>query len=168
MNIYKLLLKHSLYIYGYNSQSQVYFKNLGIEESKLIILNNTIDTRKIRNLRSEVDPTIPQELIEQSKGDYIFLIFVGSLLRSKKIESMATLLRMLGDKYYLIIVGDGTPQYKAELEQTFEGTNHIFVGYKKMEQLNHYYNLASFSILPGLGGLSINQSMAFGVPVYLQ
>lgn len=165
MNIYKLLLRHSLYIFGYNSQSKMYFQDLGVDEVKVIILNNTIDTRKIRNLRSETAHVFTQELIEKSKGDYIFLIFVGSLLRSKKIESMATLLRMLGKQYYLIIVGDGTQQYKTELEQAFVGTNHIFVGYKKMEQLNPYYNLASFSILPGLGGLSINQSMAFGVPV---
>jgi glycosyltransferase involved in cell wall biosynthesis len=62
-------------------------------------------------------------------------------------------------------VGDGSPQYKAELEKSFEGTNNIFIGYKKLEQLIPYYQLATFSILPGLGGLAINQSMAFGVPV---
>jgi glycosyltransferase involved in cell wall biosynthesis len=165
MNFYKFLLKHSKYIYGYNSQSKVYFRNLGLEETKVIILNNTIDTRKIKRIKSEADPAIPQELIQQSKRNYIFLIFVGTLLKSKNIESMATLLKMLDKRYYLIIVGDGSPQYRDELAYTFEGTNHIFIGYKKLEQLYPYYNLASFSILPGLGGLSINQSMAFGVSV---
>lgn len=165
MWFYKLLLKHSLYIYGYNSQSKMYFKELGIDDGKLIILNNTIDTRKIRSIKSESVPLVPHELLKQSKGEYIFLIFVGTLLRSKNIESMSQLLRMLGEKYYLIIVGDGTTQYKAELEKTFEGTNHVFVGYKKLEQMMPYYHLAIFSILPGLGGLSINQSMAFGIPV---
>ncbi len=103
--------------------------------------------------------------LEKQKNEYIFFIYVGTLLKSKNIESMSELLRMLGDKYYLIIVGDGNPKYKIELEKVFEGTNHIFVGYKRLEQLLSYYELASFSILPGLGGLSINQSMAFRVPV---
>jgi len=165
MRIYRFLLKHSLYIYGYNSQSKKYFKGLGIDESKLIILNNTNDTRKIKSIKSDSFCEIPIELRKQSEVGYTFLIFVGTLLPSKNIESMAELLRMLGEKYYLIIVGDGKSKYKSELEAIFEGTNHIFVGYKKLDQLQPYYQLANFSILPGLGGLSINQSMAFGVPV---
>ena len=36
----------------------------------------------------------------------------------------------------------------------------IFLGYKKPEELLPYYNISSFCILPGLGGLSINQAMA--------
>jgi glycosyltransferase involved in cell wall biosynthesis len=165
MALSKVLLKQSSYIYGYNSQSKIYFKGLGIGEHKIIILNNTIDTRKIRTIRSQTNTTVPQELREQLKGEFTFCIFVGTLLRSKNIESMSDLLRMLGKKYYLIVVGDGSPQYQAELEMKFEDTNHIFVGYKKLDQLMPYYYLAAFSILPGLGGLSINQSMAFGVPV---
>lgn len=165
MKLYKVILKYSYYIYGYNSQSKVYFNSLGIDNNKIIILNNTIDTRNIKKLRIKKYNEVPFELKKQSKDDYIFLIYVGTLLRSKNIESMAQLLRMLGEKYYLIIVGDGNPEYKIELKEIFKGTNHIFVGYKKQEQLNPYYKLACFSILPGLGGLSINQSMAFGVPV---
>ena len=165
MKIYNIILKHSYYIYGYNSQSKVYFNSLGIDNNKIIILNNTIDTRKIKNLKSGKSNEYPLELQEKSTSGYIFLIFVGTLLRSKNIESMSELLRMLGEKYYLIIVGGGDSEYRAELEEIFKGTNHIFIGYKKQEQLNSYYKLASFSILPGLGGLSINQSMAFGVPV---
>lgn len=165
MKLYNVILNHSYYIYGYNSQSKVYFNSLGIENNKIIILNNTIDTRKIKKLRIDESNQVPFELEQQSKDDYIFLIFVGTLLRSKNIESMAELLRMLGKKYYLIIVGDGDPEYRSELKEVFNGTNHIFAGYKKLEQLSPYYKLANFAILPGLGGLSINQSMAFGVPV---
>jgi glycosyltransferase involved in cell wall biosynthesis len=165
MKFYKLILKHASLIYGYNSQSKKYFKSIGFDESKLVILNNTIDTRKIRKLRAEITQEIPSELMKQSKEGYLFFIFVGTLLKSKNIETLTELLGQLGKGYFLMIVGDGDAEYKAELQVMFEGTNHIFVGYRKLEQLIPYYKLASFSILPGLGGLSINQSMAFGVPV---
>ena len=33
-----------------------------------------------------------------------------------------------------------------------------------MEETVYYYNIADFLILPGLGGLSINQSLAFNLP----
>jgi glycosyltransferase involved in cell wall biosynthesis len=165
IRIYKYLLKHAYYIFGYNSQSKIYFCSLGIKESKIVVLNNTIDTRKIKKIKSTNIPQIPPELSEQVKKGYTFLIFVGTLLRSKNIEHLPELMRLLGDRYYLIIVGDGSQIYKSELEMLFCETNHIFVGYKRNEQLINYYAISSFSILPGLGGLSINQSMAYGVPV---
>lgn len=165
MKVYVFLLERALYIYGYNSQSKDYFMSLGINESKLVILNNTIDTRKIKMSRSDFIPHYPEEFTDHINKGYTFLIFVGALVRSKNIEDCAELMRILGDKYFLIIVGDGNPEYRTELAKTFEGTNHSFVGYKKNEQLLPYYELSSFSLLPGLGGLSINQSMAFGVPV---
>ena len=165
MRLYSLILKHSYYVYGYHSESKVYFKSLGIDDKKIVTLNNTIDTRKIENLKIKKSDDMPFEFNNKSKNEYIYFIYVGTLLKSKNIESMAELLRMLGKKYFLIIVGDGNPDYKKELEKIFYGTNHIFAGYKKQEQLKAYYNISSFSILPGLGGLSINQSMAFGVPV---
>lgn len=165
MKLYVFLLKHANYIYGYNTLSKSYFISLGIEESKIVVLNNTIDTRKIKKVRSVYIPVVPDELTSQIGKEYTFLIFVGALVKSKNIESLPELMELLGAKYYLIIVGEGTPEYKSKLEMSFKGTNHIFVGYKKIEQLLPYYDLSSFSVLPGLGGLSINQSMSFGVPV---
>lgn len=165
MSFYKLLLRKASLVYGYHSQSREYFKSLGVSEKKIIVLNNTIDTRKIKAVRSQYPGSRPEELGQGQNGQYTYLIFVGSLVSNKNIESLAGMMRMLGEKYYLIIVGDGKPAYRQKLEQEFSDVNHIFVGYKKADQLAPYYRLASFSVLPGLGGLSINQSMAFGVPV---
>jgi glycosyltransferase involved in cell wall biosynthesis len=165
MRFYNYLLKHAEYIYVYNNLSRAYFKAQGISDNKIVVLNNTIDTRKIKRIRSSYIPEVPEALADQTGQDFTFLIFVGALVRSKNIEELAELMKMLGNKYYLVIVGDGAPEYKSELEKLFKGTNHFFAGYKKIEQLMPYYDLASFSVLPGLGGLSINQSMAFGVPV---
>ncbi len=165
MRFYKYLLSQSTYVYGYNSQSKLYFESLGVQKEKIIILNNTIDTRKIKKICAISDFSVPIELRQQYERNCTFFIFVGTLLRSKNIESLSDLIRLLGDRYCLIIVGDGDEQYKNELKKIFDNTNTIFVGYKKLEQLKSYYKVSSFSILPGLGGLSINQSMAFGVPV---
>lgn len=165
MKFYLLLLRNSSYIYGYNSLSKQYFKNLGIEENKIVVLNNTIDTRKILKIKSQNLPGIPDNFTEQMASEYTFLIFVGALAKSKNIELLAELMKMLGKNYFIIIVGDGPLAYKEELKSLFININHCFVGYKKNEELFPYYSLSSFSILPGLGGLSINQAMAFGVPV---
>ncbi len=165
MSLYKLLLRKASLVYGYHSQSREYFKSLGVNQEKIVVLNNTIDTRKIKEVRSRYTDTLPGEFEQGHNGKYTYLIFVGSLVSNKNIESLAWLMRILGEKYFLIIVGDGKPAYRQKLEKEFSDVNHIFVGYKKAGQLAPYYRQASFSVLPGLGGLSINQSMAFGVPV---
>lgn len=165
MIFYVFVLKHADFIYGYNSQSKLYFKSLGVSENKVVILNNTIDTRKIQMIRSGYQFSLPSEFYDKKTKDFIFLIFVGALVKSKNIEDLAELMKMLGDKYFLIIAGEATPEYKSELDKSFSGTNHVFLGYRKLEQLLPYYVMSSFSVLPGLGGLSINQSMAYGVPV---
>lgn len=165
MIFYLFLLKHADFIYGYNSQSKLYFKSLGVNEKKVVILNNTIDTRKIKAIRSGYQFSLPPEFSDKKNTDLIFLIFVGALVKTKNIEDLAKLMKMLGDNYFLIIAGEATSEYKSELDKSFSGTNHIFLGYKKIEQLLPYYAMSSFSVLPGLGGLSINQSMAYGVPV---
>jgi glycosyltransferase involved in cell wall biosynthesis len=165
MKIYKSILKSARYVFGYNSQSKSYFNSLGINEEKIIVLNNTIDTRKIAALRGSYTPYVPEELKDAVKNNYTFLVFVGALVGSKNIESLGELMKMLGSRYYLILVGEGKPDYVKELEKQFAGINYIFVGYKRNEQLFPYYGVSSFAILPGLGGLSINQAMACGVPV---
>ncbi|MFP4489119.1 MAG: glycosyltransferase, partial [Bacteroidales bacterium] len=165
MGFYKLLLRKASLVYGYHSQSREYFKSLGVREEKIIVLNNTVDTRKIKEIRLRYPGNLPEEFEQDRNGEYTYLVFVGALADNKNIESLAGLMRVLGEKYFLIIVGDGKPAYRQKLEKEFSDVNHIFVGYKKADQLAPYYGLASFSVLPGLGGLSINQSMAFGVPV---
>lgn len=165
MSIYVKILKKAVYVYGYNSQSKVYFQSLGVNNDKIIVLNNTIDTRKIKAICSSDKYVLPEELKEKIAEHPTFLIFVGTLIKSKNIEDLSKLLVLLGKDYCLIIVGDGTQSYVEQLKESFSGTNHVFVGYKRTDQLLPYYRLSSFSVLPGLGGLSINQAMAFGIPV---
>jgi glycosyltransferase involved in cell wall biosynthesis len=165
MNMYVRILKNASFVFGYNTQSKSYFESLGIESEKIIVLNNTIDTRKIESLKKKYIPFVPEELKPFTGNGFTFMIFVGALARTKNIEALALLLKALGPEYFLIIIGDGPKEYVDELAECFKGTNHVFAGYKKNEQLFPYYGMASFAVLPGLGGLSINQAMAFGVPV---
>ena len=165
MFFYKRTLKKASWIYTYNSAGKEYFKSLGMDADKVLVLNNTVDTRKIRRLRDASPALVPEELRDKIKKDNITLIFVGALLPSKNIEDLKDLLVLLGNKYTLIVVGDGNTEYRNKLFKLFENTNSHFVGYKKIDEITSYYNQASFAILPGLGGLSINQAMAFGLPV---
>jgi glycosyltransferase involved in cell wall biosynthesis len=162
---YKLTLRNAAYIYTYNSSGIQYFQSLGMDINKVHVLNNTVDTRKLKQFREMKPMKKPDELANNINTNQIYFIFVGTLLPSKRIEDLKDLLDLLGDRYSLIIVGDGERAYRDQLHKLFGNNNCTFVGYKKPDELAPYYLPASFAILPGLGGLSINQAMAFGLPV---
>ncbi len=165
MFFYKITLRQAAFIYTYNSSGKEYLKSLGLDSDKILVLNNTVDTRKIKRIRENLSAVVPAELTDADSKGYIFLIFVGALLPSKHIEDLKELMALLGDQYFLILVGDGEKSYREALFRLFEHTNCKFVGYKEIDEIAPYYRLASFAVLPGLGGLSINQAMAFGLPV---
>jgi len=163
--IYKFIATHSSLIYGYNSGSKNYFLSLGFKDDKIVILNNTVDTISIRKSIKQNKNVIPDDIRQLYSPDKIYIIFVGALLPTKNIESLVDILNCLGENYHLLIIGSGTLEYESKLKKKFSDTNHSFLGYKKQDELLPYYKISSFSILPGLGGLAINQAMAFGVPV---
>lgn len=163
MFIYLIIAKRAKRIFGYNSESRKYFELLNINPRNIVVLNNTVDTISIKKI---IDENSTKNVLELNIPDNrIKIIFVGALLPSKNIESLSDLMRILGDNYHLLIIGSGTEEYVAKLKECFVNTNHSFIGYVPQKDLYPYYKVAAFSVLPGLGGLTINQAMAFGVPV---
>lgn len=165
MCYYKFITRNSSLIFGYNSSSRQYFLDLGIPSAKIIVLNNTVDTNSLRRVINESNDRMPDDLQKIFDKNKKYLIFVGTLLPSKNIESFLNIMRLLGNDYHLIIIGGGEEYYIDSLKVLFREINCTFFGYKRPEELLPYYRISLFSILPGLGGLSINQAMAFGVPV---
>ena len=164
MFFYEFVAKNAKFVYTYNSLGKKYFIGINVPENKIVILNNTIDTISVNKTRRQNVFQIPPE-IKSYNENLIYIIFVGALLPSKNLEILPGILKRLGFNYCLLMIGDGEKKYVNKLKESFIGTNCIFCGYKKINELTNYYQIASFSILPGLGGLTINQSMAFGVPV---
>ena len=94
------------------------------------------------------------------------MLYVGAVNEHKHLESLKELLNQLSDDYCLLIVGGGEEYYLKSLKKHIGNESRVFFeGYKSVNDLSIYYNISSFAILPGLGGLSINQAMAFKKPV---
>ena len=165
MKVYKSIAKKAELIYGYNSISKDYFEGLGIASEKIVVLNNTVDTITLKKVISTSSGDVPDDFAGLYDPQKRYIIFVGSLLPTKSIEDFAEIMSRLKGKYSLLIVGSGKEEYTKSLKELFKSIDCFFLGYKKPEELFPYYNLASFCILPGLGGLSINQAMAYGLPV---
>ena len=165
MSVYKSIAKRAKLIYGYNSSSKKYFESLGIPSEKIVVLNNTADTPTLKKVIANSSKELPEDMAKEYDPNKKYIIFVGSLLPTKRIEDFAEIMTKLKGEYTLLIVGSGQKEYEQKLKELFKSIDCIFLGYKKPEELLPYYNISSFCILPGLGGLSINQAMAYGLPV---
>ena len=65
----------------------------------------------------------------------------------------------------LIIVGDGPAKEQAKVQAAQDFPSAEFVGAKHGSELTDYYAQADLFVLPGTGGLAIQQAMANGLPV---
>jgi glycosyltransferase involved in cell wall biosynthesis len=96
---------------------------------------------------------------------------VGRLVKWKRVDMIIDAIKQLIEKYptiELIVVGIG-PEEENLKQQTKDAylEKHIkFVGgVYEIEKLGRYLNESTIYILAGMGGLSINDAMAFGLPV---
>jgi len=94
------------------------------------------------------------------------ILFVGRLQARKRIDS---LLRACGEMpdpgSRLVIVGDGPERGNLEAlaKQVYPSAQ--FVGAKHGDELKPYFAEADLFVLPGTGGLAVQQAMSHGLPV---
>ncbi len=163
--IYRKILDDASYVYVYNAVGKEYFST-SIASNKIVNLKNTVDTSLILDLKNEKNEGDLDKLQTKLQVYQNVVLYVGSVNPHKKLESLKDILEQLSDDSCLIIVGGGDNAYIAKLRSYLGNNNRVyFEGYKKVTELPPYYHVADFVILPGLGGLSINQAMAFNKPV---
>ena len=95
------------------------------------------------------------------------LLFVGRLQQRKRVNLLIQACGMLQTKYHprLWIVGDGS--IRQELETTAKTTypDTEFFGALYGKALQERFDQADLFVLPGTGGLALQQAMASGLPV---
>ncbi|PKN98678.1 MAG: hypothetical protein CVU42_10700 [Chloroflexi bacterium HGW-Chloroflexi-4] len=95
------------------------------------------------------------------------LLFVGRLQERKKIDLLLKACATLPAKLTpsLTIVGDGPDRARLEALAKTVFPNAHFTGAKHGAKLDPYFNQADLFVLPGTGGLAVQQAMAHALPV---
>ncbi len=158
--------KKSDRIITYSSVGKRYFKSLGINDNKIIVAVNVIDTESKLDAINQYEDAKELE-VQYNQFDFIAL-FVGSLTKEKSIEKLLIAQKKLEDKNInigSIIVGDGS--YREELEKEVKrlGVKHVYFVGKKVSESYKYFSIANLFVLPGLGGLAISEAMCYALPV---
>jgi glycosyltransferase involved in cell wall biosynthesis len=93
------------------------------------------------------------------------ILFVGRLQARKRVDNLLRVCAQMESKPRLVIVGDG-PERLA-LESLAKEIYPIaeFIGAKHGAELKPYFTEADLFVLPGTGGLAIQEAMSYGLPV---
>ena len=102
------------------------------------------------------------------KGDSKpILLYVGRLQPRKRLDSLIEVCAQLPEKLQpqLWIVGEGVIRTELENQAAKTYPDTKFFGEKFGQELDSIFNLADLFVLPGTGGLAVQQAMAHALPV---
>ncbi len=108
----------------------------------------------------------PRHRVERSTVNVPPLVlFVGRLQARKRVDSLLRACARMPIPPRLVIVGDGPERQGLEAlaRQVYPPAQ--FVGAKHGEELAAYFAAADLFVLPGTGGLAVQQAMSYGLPV---
>ena len=147
----------------YHTNAQKYAVRHGARLEQTLVMHNTIDEGRIvpgdaARAKSELTARFPLLLNKK------VVLYVGAVLEEKRLESIFAALALLGrTDTMFVLVGDGPhlPVLKARYTTR---TDWISVG-NLVQGVGAFFDAADVFVLPGTGGLAINEAMAHRLPV---
>ncbi len=98
-------------------------------------------------------------------ADRLTILFVGRLQARKRIDSLLRACAEMPDAPRLVIVGDGPEREKLEATAKQVYPSAEFIGARHGDELKPYFAGADLFVLPGTGGLAVQEAMSHGLPV---
>jgi glycosyltransferase involved in cell wall biosynthesis len=138
---------------AYSRRGAEEYAALGFPREKIFTAHNSVSARpafNIERLTINVRPT---------------LLFVGRLQARKRVDSLLRACAEIGSNPRLLIVGDGPENAELELLAQDIYPSAEFIGAKHGAELKPYFEQADLFVLPGTGGLAVQEAMSYGLPV---
>ena len=148
---------------AYHSNARSYALNHGAREDQIAVMHNTLNEGRIQLIeRAEARRRVAQA--HPQVGNRKILLFVGAVLEEKRLDAVIQAMGLLArDDVVFIVVGDG-PHLPYLKSSCAHRTDVIFAG-QVIQDVGPYFDAADIFILPGTGGLAINEAMAHSLPV---
>lgn len=97
--------------------------------------------------------------------DRLTILFVGRLQARKRVDFLLRACAAMESKPRLLVVGDGPEREPLEslAREVYPAAE--FIGAKHGQELKPYFEQADLFVLPGTGGLAVQEAMSYGLPV---
>jgi len=164
----KYMLRNAAGVLAYSTFAKEFYSSYGVDKRKIFVAYNCVDTEKAKKDITKFKPLVQQKRRELGLSNKKVILFVGSFTKEKKIENLILAYQLTKahcSNIALLLVGDGeTRQVIESLVKEKRLKDVVFVG-KKIEDVSLYFLLGDIFVLPGEGGLAINQAMVHGLPI---
>jgi glycosyltransferase involved in cell wall biosynthesis len=139
---------------AYSTQGAAEYEALGFPKERIFTAYNAV---------SPVPESMPHR--QSFHGREPRILFVGRLQQRKRVDLLLEACAQLNQSVELVIVGDGPvrAQLEAQVAEVFPQAQ--FVGSAYGESLKTWLEWADLFVLPGTGGLAVQQAMASGLAV---
>jgi glycosyltransferase involved in cell wall biosynthesis len=140
---------------AYSQRGAREYAELGFPRQRIFVATNAVAARPA-----------PESLRRRPTAERPSILFVGRLQKRKHVDSLLRACAELSDlRPRLVIVGDGPERETlvALAGQVYPAAE--FAGAKHGEDLASHFREADLFVLPGTGGLAVQEAMANGLPV---
>ena len=143
----------------YSQSGAEEYRALGYPQDRIFIAHNAV-TRSPDHPMPERPPILPTNAKPQ-------ILFVGRLQERKNVDNLIHACARLPESSQpkLLIVGDGPGRKQLELLAKVVYPKAEFTGALYDEALRDQFLNSDLFVLPGTGGLAIQQAMSYGLPV---
>jgi glycosyltransferase involved in cell wall biosynthesis len=147
----------------YHTNAKLYALRYGASDDQVTVIHNTINDAKIRVIpkaeaRKEIFSLFPQI------GEKKILLFVGAILEEKRLDMVLDALDLLRrEDLVFLVVGDGP--YMEKVRRMSQNRTDVVLAGAVVDGVGTYFDAADIFVLPGTGGLAINEAMAHSLPI---
>jgi glycosyltransferase involved in cell wall biosynthesis len=138
---------------AYSQRGADEYASLGFSPEKIFVAHNSVSPA----------PTTP--LQPSTFNLQPCILFVGRLQARKRVDWLLRACAEMGSKPHLVIVGDGPERASLESLAKEVYPSAEFIGTKHGVELKPYFTEADLFVLPGTGGLAVQEAMSYGLPV---
>lgn len=140
---------------AYSQRGADEYAALGYPRRKIFVAHNSVSP----------PPALPPPARPLTFDPRPAILFVGRLQARKRIDLLLRACARLGSKPRLLIVGDGPEREALESLAREVYPQAEFPGARHGEELKSCFAQANLFVLPGTGGLAVQEAMSHGLPV---
>lgn len=140
---------------AYSQRGADEYAALGFPRGKIFVAHNAV---------SPAPRVVPKPRAATFDGRPVIL-FVGRLQARKRVDALLRACAQMPNSPRLVIVGDGPERGRLQQVAAQVYPSAQFVGAKHGDELEPYFAEADLFVLPGTGGLAVQQAMSHGLPV---
>ncbi|HEV8334801.1 MAG TPA: glycosyltransferase family 4 protein [Candidatus Polarisedimenticolia bacterium] len=150
-------------IVAYGTAASRYMVSHGVDPSRITVAQNTVDVESLALDEMKWRAAALDVKTRLGIGGKCVL-YVGRVVPTKRLEDLIVAMRLVRQRIpnaELVVVGTG-PELPKARAQAGDGVH--FVG-EVIDGIEAYFAGADVFVMPGTGGLALNQAMAFGLPI---